>query len=260
MELTCVINTCITIVVLIITELFFGTRRRMRMAVPAFDDSYHFFDEQKHQNTGQYPHSHPGLVAVVVVVAVSRRVRVVRTAVLVIVAVIVATVVAVVMVRGQRVGNEVQERVAQQSAGREAQQYLQEGLVLVFILDGYEEEHAKRQHADGHGGAQRLCPESGIDRHRRHVGRGLTAMVVFVVLVTVVVMVLVLVVSVAQAQFRQAEEHEREQQCPADVLTPLFGRQRHGWLAGWPGLRLPCVRSRRSPAGPGVWVVRALKQ
>lgn len=192
------------------------------MAVSTLDDSYHFFDKQKHENASQYPHSHAGLVAVVV--AVFRRVRLVRTAVLV----IVAMVVAVMMVRGQRVGNEVQERVAQQSAGREAQQHLQEGLLLVFVLDGNEEEHEKRQHADGHGGAERLDPESGVGRHGRHVGRAVMVMVFVVVVVVVVVVVPVVMVPVAQAQFRQAEEHGREQQRPADVLAPLFGRRRHG--------------------------------
>lgn len=64
----------------------------------------------------------------------------------------------VVMVRGQRMRNQVQESVAQQSAGRKAQEYFQERMVFVFVFNGYEEEHQKWQNADGHGGQQRFCP------------------------------------------------------------------------------------------------------
>lgn len=230
MKLTLANNTRIAIVALVIAEFLFGPCGRMRMAVFALDDSDQFLDEQKQQDAGQYPRSHAGLAAVVV--AVFRRVRAVHAAELLAVAVLVA--VAVVIVRGQRVGDEVQERVAQQPAGREAQQYLQERLVLVFVLDGYEEQHEKRQHADGHGGAQRLGPERGVDRHRAAVVVVVSAFVVLVVSVfvvvrvIVVVVVVVVVVPVAQAQFRQAQEHEREQERPAHVLGPLLGRRRHG--------------------------------
>lgn len=70
----------------------------------------------------------------------------------------VMVVMTVVTVRGQRMRNQVQESVAQQAAGRKAQEYFQESMVFVFVFNGYEEEHEKRQNADGHGRRQRFYP------------------------------------------------------------------------------------------------------
>lgn len=67
-------------------------------------------------------------------------------------------VMTVVIVRGQRMRNQVQESVAQQSAGCKAQKYFQERMVFVFVFNGYEEKHEKWQHANGHGRRQRFYP------------------------------------------------------------------------------------------------------
>jgi len=87
------------------------------MTVTTFYHSDHFLDEQKHQYAGQDPQSHSGFVAVVV--GVLRRRRVGTTVFGVVVVVMV-----VVVVSGQGMRDQVQERIAQQSAGRETQQYL----------------------------------------------------------------------------------------------------------------------------------------
>lgn len=76
----------------------------------------------------------------------------------VVVVMMVVVVMTVVTVRGQRMRNQVQESVAQQAAGRKAQEYFQESMVFVFVFNGYEEEHEKWQNADGHGRRQRFYP------------------------------------------------------------------------------------------------------
>jgi len=93
--------------------------------------------------------------------------------------------------------------------------------VFVFVVDGYEEQHEKRQHANGHGGRQCFGPERRVDDRRRH---GIGGMVIVMVIVIVV-----MVVSVAQTEFRQSEEHKREYQRPANVLD-AFLRQ-HGCVS-----------------------------
>lgn len=89
--------------------------------------------------------------------------------------------------------------------------------MFVLVVDGYEEQHKKRQHANGHGGRQCFGPEHRVDDRRGH---GLGGMVIVVI---------VMVVSVAQTEFRQSEEHEREYQRPANVLD-AFLRQ-HGCVS-----------------------------
>lgn len=129
--------------------------------------------------------------------------------------VVVIVLMAVMVVGGQRMGDQVQERVSQQSAGREAQEYFQERLVFVFVFDGNEEEYEERQDAYGHGGRQRFYPQHRID------GRGLRLGVAVVMVATVVV------VTVARAHFRKSQEDHREQQRPANVLQAFLGH-RHG--------------------------------
>lgn len=96
--------------------------------------------------------------------------------------------------------------------------------MFVLVVDGYEEQHEKRQHANGHGGRQCFGPEHRVDDRRRH---GLGGMVM--VIVVMVIVIVVMVVSVAQTEFRQSEEHKREYQRPANVLD-AFLRQ-HGYVS-----------------------------
>jgi len=185
------------------------------MTVTVFNDSNHFLDEQEHQYAGQYPQAYCDLVIVVVGDFGRGRFDTTVLAVMVVAMMMVVVVVVVVFERGQRVRDQVQERVAQQSAGREAQEYLEERLVFVLVVDGYEEQYEKRQHADGHGGRQRSDPQHRVgDRGRR-------------VPVPVVVVVTVVLVTVARAERRQRQEHEREQQHPANVHQETSDGRRH---------------------------------
>jgi len=85
--------------------------------------------------------------------------------------------------------------------------------VLVLVVDGYEEEHEKRQHANGHGGRQRFRPKRQVDARRL----GVCVMAVVVVMVTV-----------ARAQFRQTQEYGHEQQRPANVPDIFLGQLHDG--------------------------------
>lgn len=112
-ELAYALNFTIRVVAFIITQLFFGTFRRMWMTVTTFNDSNHFLDEQEHQYAGQDPQTYSDLVVMVVSGFARWRFD----------AAILAVVVMMIMVfvRKQRVRDQVQERVAQQSARRETQ-------------------------------------------------------------------------------------------------------------------------------------------
>lgn len=79
----------------------------MRMSMTISDDSNHFLNKQKHEYTAQNPQTHCGLVSMIVVA--TRRMRI-DTALMVVI-------VIVMVVWGQRVWDQVQERVTQQSAG-----------------------------------------------------------------------------------------------------------------------------------------------
>lgn len=133
------------------------------MTVTTFNDSNHFLDEQEHQYASQDPQTYSDLV-VVVVNGFARRWRF-DTTVLAVAVTVIVMMMMMVIVRVQRVRDQVQKRVAQQSAGRETQEYLQERLVFVLVVDGYEEQHEKRQHADGHRGRQRFDPQHRVGDH-----------------------------------------------------------------------------------------------
>lgn len=209
-------NAPFTVIIFVITQLFLGTRRCMRMAVTSFDDSDHFLNKQKYQYTGQDPQPHSGFVTVVMGVFWF------GTTVTVVMMMVISG--SVMVVRGQRMRDQVQKSVAQQSAGGEAEQDLQERLVFFLVLDGYEEEYEERQHADGDGGRQRFHPQ-----HRVGAGRlgGGVEMVVMTMMMVAVVMAVAVAVTVTRAQFRQTQEDGHEQQGPTDVPHALLG-YRHG--------------------------------
>ena len=79
--------------------------------------------------------------------------------------------------------DEVQERVAEQSTRREAEQDLQARPVLCGVVERYEEQDQHRRSADQTGGAERLNPEpeSGIPSALRAGGVWFVASVLFYV-------------------------------------------------------------------------------
>lgn len=92
--------------------------------------------------------------------------------------------------------------------------------MFVLVVDGYEEQYEKRQHADDYGGRQRSNPQHRVGDHGWWHGWTVTVMVVTVVVVMVMV-------TVARTECRQRQKHEREQQRPENVLQETFDGRRH---------------------------------
>lgn len=94
--------------------------------------------------------------------------------------------------------------------------------MFVVVFDWYEEEHQKRQYANGHSRGQRFNPQHQVVRHCFRFG----VFVPFAVAVAVAVVVIMVMVTVARTQFWQREKNEREQQRPGEVFENLFGQHR----------------------------------
>lgn len=178
----------------------------MRMTVTAFDDANYFLNKQEHQYAGQNPQTYSDFVIMIVGIFWRRRFGATILAVVVLVMMMM-----MMFVWGQRVRDQMQERVTQQSARRETQEYLQKRLVFVIVVDGYEEQYEKRQHADGHGGRQRPDPQHRVGDHESRLGG-----------TVVVMMIVVMTVPVARTEFWQRQQNEREQQWPVNVFQETF--------------------------------------
>lgn len=99
------------------------------------------------------------------------------------------------LLRHQRVRNQMQEGVAEQAAGGEAEQHLQQRLVLLRVVQRDEHQQQERRQRDQRGRTQRSDPDvsrASLQTRLRRLGRRLLVVLGVLDLLSMVVLVLML--------------------------------------------------------------------